>query len=299
MCVADIKKVNIDLIKDCQNIARNKLEKMWGEKQVKNLEDKDLILTYFNAIDRVFIAKKPRKLKLSDVFNVSNDLKEGWEFLKEKILNGDDLMPHLSNLHNNIKNRDSLLEEWNVHHLHLGTKYIEDGLVNRTRALVFAVITDEIFYAIKIYMHSGWADSEVVSIIDNNWPELHEQFVFDLESDDNITAKQRAALRKKRYNSFVKINENRFLTGAVSSSGHQITSIMRSDNFQYIIKKHEEYVIENCNKIIDEICLKTQIEVDPLMSEVTFLLYSVNESNEEIILYIPEINSYFKFIYEN
>ena len=295
----DIKKINIDLIENCQNIARNKLENMWSKKQVKKIEKKDLILSYFNAIGRVFIRKKPRELKLSDVFRVRDDLKEGWKFLKEKILSGDDLMPHLSRQHNKIKNRDGLLEEWNVHHLHLGTTYEKNGLITRTKALVFAVITDEKFHAINIYMHDGWADKEVVIIIDNNWPELHEQFIFNLENDDNITDGQRIALRKKRHNSFVKIGENRFLTGAISASGHQITSVMLSDIFQSRIIEAEKEIIKNCSEIIYEICSSMQIKIDPSVSELTILLKSFDADDEKIILYIPEIDCGFSFYYEH
>lgn len=295
----DIKKVNIDLMKDCRNIVRNKLENIWEKEEIKNIKEKDLILTYFNAIYRIFIAKKPRKIKLSSVFRVSEDLKEGWEFLKGKIINGEDLMPHLSGGHKSPTNKDYLLNDWNIHHLHLGTIYNEKGMIKRTGPVLFAVITDNEFYALKIYKHGNWANQEAVKIIDENWPKLHERYIFNIKGDDKLTDKQISILRKKGGNYFTKLGEGRFLTGAISLSGHQIESIILSDNFQYRIIETEKEIINNCSKIIDEIYSSMQMEIDLSVSEITILLKTFEADDNKIILYIPEINCNFSLNYEH
>ncbi len=101
------------------------------------------------------------------------------------IQSGADLKPHLSR---GIKiahdpaadatgklgrrmDRDLLIADWGVHHLHLSTTIESDGFVSRTGDLLFAAFTPDDAYLINIYPHGSWALKEVLETTVRNWPE--------------------------------------------------------------------------------------------------------------------------------
>ena len=60
--------------------------------------------------------------------------------------------------HSSLKNLDGLLNEWGVHHLHLGTKSYSKNhaFIARTGPLLLALIAEDDFYAINVYLHGAW-----------------------------------------------------------------------------------------------------------------------------------------------
>ncbi len=44
-----------------------------------------------------------------------------FELVKKKLANGEDVRPHLSNRYTDPNYSDSLLNDWKIHHQHLGT----------------------------------------------------------------------------------------------------------------------------------------------------------------------------------
>lgn len=65
----------------------------------------------------------------------------GYKTLKAKFANGDDVTPHLSSNILNDTYEDYLLNDWGIHHFHLGQN-ISDGFAGRTGPLLFALITN-------------------------------------------------------------------------------------------------------------------------------------------------------------
>lgn len=109
----------------------------------------------------------------------------GFDLLVERIQRGDDLTPHLSKRvltayvpsaeakntkTHQLWDRDQLISEWGIHHLHLGTDGA-NGFVDRTGSLLFAYFTAEAAYLIGIFGHGDWALQAVAEICIRNWPE--------------------------------------------------------------------------------------------------------------------------------
>jgi hypothetical protein len=71
---------------------------------------------------------------------------------------------------------DMLLNDWGLHHLHLGTTLESDGFMTRTGPVLFVRFTDTIAYLVAILPHGAWTRQELVLILHRNWPEAISRF---------------------------------------------------------------------------------------------------------------------------
>jgi hypothetical protein len=66
---------------------------------------------------------------------------------------------------------DGLLNDWGVHHLHLGGLTPEpDGYMPRSGDVLFALVRPHDLYFIEVLPHGAWADDSVIQIVHDNWP---------------------------------------------------------------------------------------------------------------------------------
>ncbi len=109
--------------------------------------------------------------------------------LRSKIEAGDDLARHLSaRVHNPFKNtappalehrtdRDSLLADWGVHHLHVSARMRKGGAA-RGDGVLLGVFKEDDAYLIDVIGHrDNWAARQILSIVVHNWPSaglMHE-----------------------------------------------------------------------------------------------------------------------------
>ncbi|MGR7922791.1 hypothetical protein ACU6RQ_17115 [Zobellella denitrificans] len=181
------------------------LENHWGY-DTAGVTDEHLPYVYFNAEKRR-PDQRPRKIILSDTFKCPENLQTVWNRLQGLIETGQDITPNLSKLIKQLHNKDSMLNDWGVHHVHLGNS-IKGEFIERTGPLLFALITKENFYAIGVYEHGVWADTKIVEIIHRNWPsEVAQYQKKGIISATEITEQQRLTLRAKNANSFVTVND--------------------------------------------------------------------------------------------
>lgn len=96
--------------------------------------------------------------------------------IEQMIANGQDLTPYLSKHINHLDFSDPMLNDWGVHHMHLGDFMEASGFIKRTNALLFARFSETDAYFIGIFEHGNWADQEIVEIIHGNWPKLIERY---------------------------------------------------------------------------------------------------------------------------
>jgi len=67
------------------------------------------------------------------------------------------------------RDRDLLLADWGLHHLHLSTTVEPDGFVSRTKDLLFAAFVGDQAYLISIYPHGSWALTAMLEVFVHNW----------------------------------------------------------------------------------------------------------------------------------
>jgi hypothetical protein len=98
-----------DFKADLISMARQRLNEGWGP-DAAHISDEQAIVTFFDSFRR-WPAIRPRKVWLADDFYCPPDHESGWNALRDKVLKGDDLRPHLSLKHRSVRNLDGLLNE--------------------------------------------------------------------------------------------------------------------------------------------------------------------------------------------
>lgn len=143
----------------------------------------ELLTLFFNWRDRS-VPARPRTAHRSAALSanplaVDPQYKPGLDRIIALIEAGQELTPHLSSGINNAyqskgpvqsSHLDLLLNDWGIHHLHLGTAIQKNGLVKRTGPLLFAVFRRDDAYLIDIMKHGKWADDSVIRTIVQEWP---------------------------------------------------------------------------------------------------------------------------------
>jgi hypothetical protein len=128
--------------------------------ELQQLPLTELVIIYLTWRGR-FISAHPRRVLVSAELQAS-DLgadQQGFARLVEKIERGTDLTPHLSKSvttaylpstvaatkkTHQLRDRDQMISEWGIHHLHLGTEVAANGRVGRTPRLLFGYFADDV-----------------------------------------------------------------------------------------------------------------------------------------------------------
>lgn len=132
-------------------------------------EDFKVCCLYFNAAKRK-IAPRPRRILISREFSCPPDHLPGLQLLEDKIRSGQDLTPHLSRKILIPNYDDLVLNDWGIHHFHLGVAYDKGGLIQGTPYMLLARVTSDEFYMIDVVGHELWHHRRYVEILHANWP---------------------------------------------------------------------------------------------------------------------------------
>lgn len=247
-------RIIADFKSDWHDQLLEQMRSVWGD-QVDAIDKDDVPFRYFDCLRRD-ISATPRLLKVSDEFVCPVGFEAGWANLCRKIEVGESLKPHLSKAHWSLRNQDGLLDDWGVHHFHLGIEPDprKPEFVERTLPFIFAFVTDEVFYAINTYDHvdPGWARNEVVEVIHRNWPEAISQYSLHGASPDPMTESERLSLRKKRANAVITTKDGTIygpFGGLVSASGMAVEATINTSFWHDQIKRFQLAVEESAEQI--------------------------------------------------
>lgn len=116
-------------------------------------EEGEICHLYFNAGKRM-VPAQPRRIHLSREFRCPPDHATGLRFLEDKIRNGADLTPHLSRKILKLSYNDPILNDWGIHHFHLGLTHDAKGLIEGTPYILLARVTNDQFYMIDVVRHN-------------------------------------------------------------------------------------------------------------------------------------------------
>lgn len=220
-------------------ISRHVLESMPSSAQT-HLADKrvsDLLIEYGTWRDR-FVSPTPRTVKLSRELKASpkaTKYQAGLDTLKAKLEAGADISAHLSDRMNdpfsNTKapslehrsDRDTLLSDWGLHHLHL-TDRPNASTVKRGDDVLLAAFTDSTAYFVTIVPHptkqEGWARQDVFDILARNWakdnvvlPLKNAVGIHNKYSDDDLRS-----LRNSGITSFMAVDGRVYASGRLGQT---------------------------------------------------------------------------------
>lgn len=168
-----MEHIRINLYQDWVSLLRSELNK--SGYQDKPYGDKEVSQIYLNRQKRL-ISQKPREVLKSVTFQCPDKVKEGLNMVENAISKGQDLTPHLSENIRSPKYNDYLLNDWGIHHLHLGTTMRPNGFIKREGPLLFCRFDENTAYLISIQPHGSWTEQDMIRVLHKNWPESIAHF---------------------------------------------------------------------------------------------------------------------------
>ncbi|MBE7046289.1 MAG: hypothetical protein E7396_02620 [Ruminococcaceae bacterium] len=247
-------EIEMDLIQNMKDQLKERLTKAG----IKTVSDNPLY-DFFNFKKR-YIAPKPRIIKKSKEFICPTGYELALDEIEEKILNGSNLSPYLSKEIKDAGYNDDILNDWNIHHLHLSRRMGKDGFVQRSNYQLFIFITDDICHLIQIYPHNKphlYSTQEMIKIIDKNWPDLLKRNLIKGDLTVSVNDAEYDELRKAHITTFVQTEPNRIfgvIGGGYMSNGYSQSALSASDFWHNICRKIEKDIInQSISWIIDAI----------------------------------------------
>ncbi len=216
----------------------------------------DLSYKFFNIHKRK-VLPLCRNVYESSRLSCPQEHQSGYAALKAKFANGDDVTPHLSKTILSDNYEDCLLNDWGIHHFHLGQN-ISDGFAGRTGPLLFALVANSDVYCIDIKAHGAWSEQEFIRTLHEEWPEAIANYringVLGLAyqpTNDDI-----AKLRKAGVQTMVQVDEGVVygpIGGGYSTAGTSVQSRMLADRYRRLVRNIETHVKENTEMFIEKI----------------------------------------------
>ena len=136
---------------------------------------------------------------------------------------GHDVSEFLSKRAIDATSRDGLLSDFGIHHFHLNTKADPgDRWVQRSDYLLFAFVQHSDVYLLDVRRHPndrdpmdfGWCDTDMLNILDSNWPDALTPYIIRGVNATTLTKEQKKELRRKNVNTVAQIG-----TKAISPPG--------------------------------------------------------------------------------
>jgi hypothetical protein len=208
-----------------------------------------LVALYINWSSRRISVRPRRVFRSRELTNSAGYLKHRSDVdrLLGKIAAGCALTPHLSksveipyevNSNKSLKGKalDLLLNDWNIHHLHISHDFKPGShFVVRRDALLFSVFQDDAAYVLDVLNHKDFANEQLVRIAVTNWPDhgLFLQVNGVPGPHPPIAAEAREATRRKRKNTLIEIDGAVYAApDGISSAGVSINATLGSDLIQ-------------------------------------------------------------------
>ncbi|MHB1654649.1 MAG: hypothetical protein ACYCVD_19680 [Desulfitobacteriaceae bacterium] len=246
-----IFEIEIDFLSDWASILSNVLVAK-GYRLSDNEDICKISHRYFNLQKRL-IAPNPRRIFIANEFSCPSEYLAGLEVLKDKIQKGEDLRTHLSRKISNLDYNDSLLNDWGIYHLHLGSELDNNGFIKRTGPVLFARFDDSNAYFINVMPHGTWSNQEMPKILHSNWPNSISHY--RLKSDGvevNLTDAEINMARKGNVQTIIEVQHGVVyapIGGGYTTSGISIDAVMMSYDYLRRIKTFEDQIKSNINEL--------------------------------------------------
>lgn len=188
------------LFADYAAIAARTLAK-WGHAAPAGASPYEIITLLIN-LERRRIEPRPRAVHMAADLVVPAVVQLGFDLVKRTAETGGDLNLHLSaTVKNDADYDDSLLNDWGMHHLHLGdtamTTGKSSGLMQRTSALLFAIVRTDDIYFVGLGEHGDWTRKRLIETANAHWPQLFGgRSVTGFRLAEQVTEEDHLLLRK-------------------------------------------------------------------------------------------------------
>lgn len=262
----------IDLVGDWEKIVCDYLKN--NNHTIPKYTDKLELGVSFSNLKYMTIDNIPRKVFISKEFNCPPKFKKRISSLKKNIEKGISLNPFLSKGSSRITNKDYLLYDWNIYHLHLGKYDLnKDKYSSRTNELLFVYITEKAAYFLDILDHNSFTEKKLLSIIKLNWPFLLEKFILHgfTATTQNLSGKEIGLLRKKGVSTLIQLDSGEILfppgKGIVSTSD-SFRAVDSTLKLLKTLRDYELFFLKNSMQIKKDIFKYKKVNLKILYMEL-------------------------------
>ena len=212
-------------------------------------DDRDLIRASLN-ISRRWVTPNPRRIHRAKGFRCPQQHSIELANIERSIRNGDDLTPYFSTHIVQLKYNDPMLNDWRIHHLHLGKRIAtsgkNSGFIQRTDRLLYCFFTESDAYFIDILDHGAFDSRNLIEAMHKNWPNVIEGFQAPGTKGDRLTDEQVRELRRKRINHVPRMDDGTSylpIGGGMMLSGDNMDDVIRTEGLLNWLSWAEEIVV--------------------------------------------------------
>ena len=291
--IKPIKEFIDILIGDYASILREDLQSR-GFDSSSISDDRKLIIAYFTLFSRMVESKK-RTVHMSPSLNIDESVREGFELLKDKFQNGEDVNPHLSRLVTKLSKPDKMFFDWGISHFHLGTTMDADGFISRTGPVAYTIVTPSDIYIIDVAPHGNWSDKQLLETVDRCWPELIRTYRVDGTFEVKFNKDEIQALRNANVNTVITLdNGHSYMSvgGGYATDGSWMTAVRSLLDLTKSFHKLHSELEDNLKLTADEACINqhgTEVELRLRRDGNNIILYIPNSDYERKILQINSL----------
>ncbi len=259
-----METIQVSLMKDLKSLLLEQL-KNGGFRFDRTLPVDAIAKQYFN-IRISEIDSRPRKLHFSKQFS-ARQLTEKQKTAIDKIVSrareGRNLAPYLSKYFLNPDNKDPLLFDWKIHHLHLGINpdVSDPRFIERTGDLLYVRVDPDDMYLIDILDHDeidGFANKRLIEIIHQNWPQILARWKFSTlqQPSENLTNQQIHVVREKCAMVFITVLDGTVYMpsgGGYVANGTSMQVIQCTDRVLAHISFYQQQILDSAQVIRDKV----------------------------------------------
>lgn len=238
----------------------------------KKISDEQVIVAWL-GYEKQSLPIKKWHIKKSALFDTYSDSTiHATNAIEIDARNGASLSKYMSKRKKRNNFSDSLVLDWGIHHLHLGSQqYSQErngasAFVERSDNLLFVYPHDDTLYFITVMPHKNFSNAELISIIDANWPEISPIRRDTLLTGSELTAVNIKTLRKKGINYCLSIDGGYIMNpgGGIMANGASTAAYCEAIAMLDTLKLYQNRLIENeqvVRELIESLGLSPDIEM--------------------------------------
>jgi hypothetical protein len=206
---------------------------------------------YHHFLKRV-IEPRPRSVWRSGALGrrtLSVEATEALAEIEQRSIAGETLVPFL---HRRLRKKpaynDGMLNEWGIHHLHLGSTPRADGHVAGSDEVLCVLVRAEDLYMIDLHPHRDWSNDRLVQIVHDEWPAVIEPYAVRTVQADGITSEQREVLRSKNGMALTRVQDGTCygaVGGGYAATGTNLGAVRETDALLHKVRAFEADIRAN------------------------------------------------------
>ena len=159
-----------------------------------------------------------------------------------------------------------MLNDWGIHHLHLGEKVELNGFIKRTGPLLYCCFKKGFVYFIDVLSHDDFTSQKLIKTLHENWPDMLSQFRVNGVQGNQFTDEEIKVLRKKNINYCIEVDEGISYHppgGGVTFAGTNAHDVIQVAYYIHWFDLAQEWIIENIEKIAADALEKSIVLPNP------------------------------------